>query len=114
MMSESLSEVVTVGRGLDNSLVIGDQSVSQHHATLSLVNGRHWLKDLGSSNGTYVNGRRITEATVVAGDLVNFGQAQREFDGQAFCILTVGDSIGSENRRNKAKGNPYILEFEHQ
>jgi hypothetical protein len=64
-----------VGRddGLGVSLP-GESSVSRRHASISLQNGRLIVKDLGSTNGTYVNGRRINaETPLSSGDDVQFG-----------------------------------------
>jgi adenylate cyclase len=79
-MSDHTSDIVTIGRGADNKFVISEQSVSLHHAELSIISARFWLRDLGSSNGTYVNGRRITESTINIGDVVSFGLIKTKFN----------------------------------
>jgi len=86
-MSDHTSDIVTIGRGADNKFVISEQSVSLHHAELSIISARFWLRDLGSSNGTYVNGRRITESTIDIGDVVSFGLIKTKFNGVGFPIL---------------------------
>ncbi len=86
-MADDASDIVTIGRGADNKFVISEQSVSLHHATFSKISGRFWLTDLGSSNGTYVNGRRITETTIEIGDAVSFGLIKTKFNGVGFPIL---------------------------
>lgn len=66
----------TVGRKPDNSLTLSDSTVSSHHAVIEQVSGFLFLRDLGSTNGTFVNGRRIDEPQRVAsGDLIQFGAA---------------------------------------
>lgn len=50
---------VTFGRAPDNTIVIGDDFASSHHARISAQNGAWVLEDLGSTNGTIVDGRRI-------------------------------------------------------
>ncbi|MFJ8648372.1 FHA domain-containing protein [Streptomyces sp. NPDC093546] len=64
-----------IGRDPANGLRLSHETVSRAHAELSMQ-GDHWLlRDLGSTNGTTVNGRRVTGTVVVrAGDLVSFGQ----------------------------------------
>lgn len=62
-----------VGRTLNNNLVIEHPSVSRRHARIIATNGSHTVCDLGSSNGTFVNGRRISEAVLQDGSEVRFG-----------------------------------------
>ncbi len=58
-----------IGRGDDCDLVIDDEKVSRHHAALERnADGVLTLSDLGSSNGTFVNARRITEPVTLQGD----------------------------------------------
>ena len=64
---------LTLGRSSECQLVFADDPVSRRHAELRLVEGRWMLRDLGSSNGTWVNGRRVMEAEVAPGDDVQLG-----------------------------------------
>jgi FHA domain/Domain of unknown function (DUF1707) len=64
---------LTIGRSSSCQLVLSDDTVSRRHAELFLDGGRWILRDLGSSNGTWVNGRRVVEAEVRTGDVVHFG-----------------------------------------
>jgi S1-C subfamily serine protease len=80
---------LTIGRNLDNDLVLNDDSISLHHAKLRVSAGRNWLHDLQSSNGTYVNGRRISESEIHVGDFVNFGTVTTTFNGAKFEIVDV-------------------------
>ncbi len=48
-----------LGRAKDNDIVLGVRTVSAHHAALVLRDDEYWIEDLLSTNGTYVNGRRI-------------------------------------------------------
>ena len=67
-------EVITIGRGRDNGLVIDDAHLSRHHARLTW-GGHGWiLEDLDSSNGTWVDGQRISGPVVLApGSQVTLG-----------------------------------------
>lgn len=69
---------VAVGRTLNNGFVIEHPSVSKQHARIAAQNGGYALVDLGSSNGTFVNGQRVTEAAVRLEDgcEVRFGRAR--------------------------------------
>ena len=62
-----------LGRAPGCQLVFDDDTVSRRHAELRMTDGRWILRDLGSSNGTWVNGRQVMEAEVVAGDLIRMG-----------------------------------------
>ncbi|MCX5375189.1 DUF1707 and FHA domain-containing protein [Streptomyces sp. NBC_00091] len=64
-----------IGRDPGNGLRLSHDTVSRAHAELSMRDGMWLLRDLGSTNGTTVNGRRVTGAAVVRpGDQVGFGQ----------------------------------------
>jgi hypothetical protein len=63
-----------VGRSRSSGCVLADPTVSRAHAVIGYADGAWSLRDLGSTNGTYVNGRRITgETEVRPGDEVAFG-----------------------------------------
>ena len=64
---------VTVGRSLDNDLVLDSPDVSRRHARLDLNGAALMLTDLGSTNGTKVNGRPVKVRAIAAGDEVAFG-----------------------------------------
>jgi FHA domain/Domain of unknown function (DUF1707) len=68
---------VTLGRSRDCDCVLAEPSVSRRHAELRREGGRWLIRDLGSRNGTRVNGVRILdEAEVGPGDRVSFGDAR--------------------------------------
>jgi pSer/pThr/pTyr-binding forkhead associated (FHA) protein len=63
-----------VGRDPDCAVSLEDMSVSRHHARIVISNGAATIEDLGSKNGTCVNGRRITDVTTVEnGDQIRVG-----------------------------------------
>ncbi|MGW5639379.1 FHA domain-containing protein [Streptomyces sp. NPDC003832] len=79
------ARTVRIGRAPDNDLVLDDLVVSRHHAELrALPDGGHEIADLGSHNGTYLNGGAITSAPVGPGDVIGIGHS-------AFCL--VGDEL---------------------
>lgn len=72
--------LVTVGRGGVADVALTDSSVSRRHARLACDNGAWAVEDLGSANGTFVNGRLITAPTAIApGDVLRFGSVQCTF-----------------------------------
>jgi DNA-binding CsgD family transcriptional regulator len=67
----------TVGSSTDSDLVVEDPSVSRTHALLEQLGGAWFVEDLGSRNGTYLNGQRITGRRVVRpGDEIRLGMAR--------------------------------------
>lgn len=68
--------VVTIGRALDNDVVIDDPRASRHHAQLRLRQGRYVLYDTGSSGGTLVNNQPVSEVILNAGDVISLAGAQ--------------------------------------
>lgn len=55
----TVTDSLSVGRGSDNDVVLGSKQVSRNHAQLSILNGQLYVKDLASSNGTFINDERI-------------------------------------------------------
>lgn len=64
-----------IGRDLSNDLVINDPEISRRHARLFLQGNGYILEDLGSTNGTFVNGQRLVGPNVLRpGDVITFGE----------------------------------------
>ena len=64
----------TIGRVSGNQIVINDPTISRQHAQLTVQAEGVWIQDLGSSNGTFVNGQRITSSTwLKPGDSLQIG-----------------------------------------
>ncbi|HJX98210.1 MAG TPA: FHA domain-containing protein [Chthoniobacterales bacterium] len=71
---------ITIGRAPDNMIVVDDPSVSSRHAQLELVGETYRLKDLGSTNGSKVNGVPITETVLKFEDRIRFGAIEARFE----------------------------------
>ena len=69
---------LTIGRATDAELVLADPLASRRHARLSWRGGRLVLADLGSTNGTRVNGEHVREAVVGPGDRIEIGATRLE------------------------------------
>ena len=65
----------TLGRGLDNDIVVSDGSLSRHHAQIDVEAGRVTISDLGSKNGVEVDGVRIESRVLHGGERITFGDA---------------------------------------
>ncbi|MDT9691251.1 FHA domain-containing protein [Streptomyces sp. P9(2023)] len=75
------TRTVRIGRAPDNDLVVDDLVVSRRHAELRAhPDGTYWIQDLGSHNGTFLNGRPVAEARVTPDDIVGIGHS-------AFCLI---------------------------
>lgn len=74
-----VEDKVTVGRLADNMVHIDDGSVSGHHAELLAEGSTYQVRDLGSTNGTFVNGEQIVDAALRHGDEVRFGKVECVF-----------------------------------
>jgi pSer/pThr/pTyr-binding forkhead associated (FHA) protein len=70
----------TIGRALDNDIVLNDASVSRHHAIIEPRNGAYVIRDQDSQNGTWLAGNRVGEATLGAGTTVRLGDVTLTFD----------------------------------
>src|SRR5271155_3135516 len=80
---------INVGRVQGNDLMLPKGNVSKHHARLLFRDGRFIVTDLKSTNGTYVNGRKISQATIVReGDKIYIGDFVLRVD--------TGSSSGAE------------------
>lgn len=77
---ELVEELITIGRSPDNTIVIGDPSVSSRHAQLQLVGETYRLKDLGSTNGTRVNGIPTTDTALRFDDRIRFGAVEARYE----------------------------------
>ncbi len=71
---------VVVGRGVDTDITVYDPTISRRHAELIAGPDGVTVKDLGSSNGTHVNGRRLTTARLAPGDSVSFGKVSYQLE----------------------------------
>lgn len=73
------AEVITIGRHPDSVVSLTNPSVSGHHATIKRRDKGYFVQDLGSSNGTRLNGAEIEEAMLNDGDRLTFGDVQALF-----------------------------------
>jgi S1-C subfamily serine protease len=97
--------ITTIGRGRRSTLRIDDESVSGNHARLETRGERFWICDASSTNGTYLNGRRVGEAQLSEGDTVRFGDVDFIFDGaqlvRASQRLSMKSELDPETNRSR-------------
>ena len=69
-------ERVVIGRGREADLTLAEPTISRQHAAIEWDGGGYVLQDLGSTNGSRVNGRRETRARLCEGDEIELGRLQ--------------------------------------
>jgi soluble cytochrome b562 len=83
---------IRIGRKAGNDIVLADEKTSGVHAEIVLEGDRHVLRDLGSTNGTFLDGKRVTEMVLTPGDVVTFGRLRLAFrDAEAPATGDAGE-----------------------
>ncbi len=77
-----IDERASVGRSEDSDIFLVDPSVSRNHAEIVIDRGTVTLRDFGSTNGTFVNGERVTERRLAPGDEVIFGNTHMRLEAR--------------------------------
>src|SRR5688572_22435599 len=93
------NEPLTIGRHAENRLVLQDDMASRFHCVIERTTGGYFLRDLGASNGTLVNGRRVKSAMLTPGDVVTIGRTS--------LVLIMPDKpgvLGNDEPVGAAKG----------
>jgi hypothetical protein len=78
---------ITIGRRPDNTVEISEPTLSARHAEMVRENGRYRLRDLGSTNGTFVNGQPVKDFHLHGRCKISFGSCEVEFDPNADASL---------------------------
>lgn len=78
---ELAKEVTSVGRVHGNDIVLDHQSVSGSHGELVLRGQDVYIRDLGSTNGSYIDGSKVAESPVQPGEVITFGEVQLKLEG---------------------------------
>lgn len=110
---------VSIGRADDNAVVLNDLEASRHHAVLVRTGDGFRLKDLGSNNGTFLNGARVTEAVVVDGDVIGIGARSLHVtprglaehpDDETFPLAAVGVEVTTAGGTTLVEDVSFALE----
>jgi diguanylate cyclase (GGDEF)-like protein len=98
-----------IGRSSKNDLFLDQESVSRHHARISFDGKVHWVADLASTNGTYVNDELVREKRLRDGDLLRIGRSILKFmtgenievhyHEEIYRLMTVDGLTQAYNRR---------------
>ena len=84
-----------VGRAIASDLAIQDPTVSRRHAELELTGAGLRVRDLGSTNGTFLNGQRVSDAVAMPGSRLAFGKVDFEVREESAPTQTPGPAEGS-------------------
>ena len=110
-----LNQIVTsIGRRLDNDVVIQDQNVSRRHAEIRYENGRFVLYDLNSTGGTYVNNKRIDKVVLKMGDVVVLAIVPFVFVEDRLNIVKTAEKQTDRLGEEKAPDEEKTIEFKKQ
>lgn len=76
--------LTSIGRDLDNTLVLVDKTISRRHAQIVQQGGQYFIIDLDSVGGTWVNGKRVTQSTPLrSGDIITLANTAISFQEDA-------------------------------
>jgi pSer/pThr/pTyr-binding forkhead associated (FHA) protein len=103
-------EVFTIGRNLNNNLVLNDPTVSRFHAEIHYSDSQFLLIDKNSSSGTFLNNKRITQSTLFAGDIIQISHTPIMFMFKGASITQkstklTGQLKKSENNNESSEDN---------
>ncbi len=74
-----LKAQTSLGRAVDNDLVLESRGVSRHHAQILWLEGRYLLVDMGSTNGSFAGGRKVARHVLADGEEISFGDVRFTF-----------------------------------
>jgi pSer/pThr/pTyr-binding forkhead associated (FHA) protein len=80
---ELKGDKTTIGRVEDNTFQIAEPSVSSHHCEVLLRGNEVIIKDLNSTNGTYINGQKVEESAIQPGQILRLGQIEMRLETDA-------------------------------
>lgn len=80
---ELKADKTTVGRVEDNMFPIAEPSVSSHHCEVLLRGSEVFVRDLNSTNGTFISGERVTEKVLKPGQILRLGQVEMRLEADA-------------------------------
>jgi adenylate cyclase len=106
-----LEDFTLVGRGEGATVQLADAGVSRQHASIRREDGNYWLVDLGSANGSYVNGVELTAARVLRdGDRVLFGSSTLVFEQSRAAAVIAAPADDDRTRISLAQPSPVATE----
>jgi pSer/pThr/pTyr-binding forkhead associated (FHA) protein len=96
----------TIGRVEDNTFQIADASVSSHHCEVHLRGSEVFIRDLNSTNGSYINGEKVTEQVLKPGQTLRLGQVELKLEVEGMAAASSGTSATSATSASAAGATP--------
>ncbi|MGF1572354.1 MAG: HD domain-containing phosphohydrolase [Sumerlaeia bacterium] len=107
-------EVLIIGRDLNSGLTLDDPKVSRRHSQFEVHNGSLYIRDLGSTNGTYLNARLIEYEKVQPDDVISIGASEISFrdgvDSHTINFTAIESIVTSEVLTNSELANDALAE----
>jgi len=100
---------ISIGRSNDNDLILPDNTVSRHHAEIQKRKNDYFLADLGSYNGTRLNGKSIQEGFLKHDDNVQIGSNKLTFLASENSPIQVDNSVSLTTERDTGEGEQQIV-----
>lgn len=97
------SEVFTIGRNLNNNLVLNDPTVSRFHAEIHYADSQFLLIDKNSSSGTFLNNKRITQSPLFAGDIIQISHTPIMFMFKGASITSKSTKLTGQLKKTEEK-----------
>jgi len=94
------SSIFSIGRNLENDLVLNDPTVSRFHAEIRYVDDQFVIVDTNSSSGTFLNNKKITINKLVSGDIIQISH-------KPIMFILKGSPIFDEGRKNTGELNNF-------
>ena len=76
VLRDFAQETILIGRSSSCDVVLDDRRVSRQHARIESVGSQAQLVDLGSGNGTFLNGRKVKSENLLTGDVIQIGRTK--------------------------------------
>ncbi len=106
---ELKADKTTIGRVEDNMFQISEQSISSHHCEVLLRGSDVVVKDLNSTNGTFINDEKITEGVLKPGQTLRLGQVELRLETSTAGTSTASAPPAAPTPRAKKKDSTVIM-----
>ena len=95
---------VTIGRSEDNDIHMKDSTVSSQHAKIVTYYNASYIEDLGSTNGTYVNGKRVQKHILHPGDVISLGTHTLKMESEQAADDITGSLADDVEANDRPRG----------